>query len=174
MIDGSHFVRRSLGNKYNGPLGQFLINLPRDPKPGKHCDDGEIRRVPFAWQSELMLEQMKCRLEAAGSSPDRVLKCNVYCTPDESHFGIFNEIYSRYFPSKRLPAYFCMSSGRRVCGLGDALAMMDTGATPIIRRLEHRTLPVFAHDELDEADLALRYRHVDLISVGAADLVWAG
>jgi len=27
---------------------------------------------------------------------DRVVKCNVYCTPHESHFGIFNDVYSRY------------------------------------------------------------------------------
>jgi 2-iminobutanoate/2-iminopropanoate deaminase len=60
---------------------------------------GEVRRVPFARQSELVLEQMKQCLEAAGSSLDRVLKCNVYCTPDEAHFGIFNDVYSRYFPS---------------------------------------------------------------------------
>ena len=129
MIDGSHFVRRSLGDKYNGPLGQFLINLPRDPKPGKHCDDGEIKRVPFAWQSELMLEQMKCRLEAAGSSPDRVLKCNVYCTPDESHFGIFNEIYSRYFPSKRLPAYFSMCRHGQVPSILKSIALRQSDAS---------------------------------------------
>jgi 2-iminobutanoate/2-iminopropanoate deaminase len=61
---------------------------------------GEIERVPFARQSELVLEQMRHCLEAAGSSLDRVLKCNVYCTPDPSHFGTFNEIYSRYFPSE--------------------------------------------------------------------------
>jgi 2-iminobutanoate/2-iminopropanoate deaminase len=60
---------------------------------------GEIRRVAFARQSELVLEQMKQCLEAAGSSLDRVLKCNVYCTPDEAHFGIFNDVYSRYFPT---------------------------------------------------------------------------
>lgn len=62
-------------------------------------ESGEIVRVPFAQQAERVLEQMKRCLEAAGSSLDRVLKCNVYCTPDDSHFGIFNEVYARYFPS---------------------------------------------------------------------------
>ena len=62
-------------------------------------ETGEIKRVSFAKQSELVLEQMKRCLEAAGSSLDRVLKCNVYCTEDESHFGIFNEVYARYFPA---------------------------------------------------------------------------
>lgn len=62
--------------------------------------DGEVRRLPFARQSELVLEQMRLCLVAAGSSLDRVVKCNVYCTPDESHFAAFNEIYARYFPNE--------------------------------------------------------------------------
>jgi 2-iminobutanoate/2-iminopropanoate deaminase len=62
-------------------------------------ETGEIKPAPFVRQSELVLQQMKECLEAAGSSIDRVLKCNVYCTPDESHFGIFNHVYSRYFPT---------------------------------------------------------------------------
>lgn len=45
-----------------------------------------------------MLDQMKRCLEAAGSSLERVVKCNVYCTFDETHFGRFNEVYARYFP----------------------------------------------------------------------------
>ena len=63
-------------------------------------DSGEIRRVPFARQAELVLEQMKHCLEAAGSSMARVVKCNVYCTPDPSHFAAFNEVYERYFPDE--------------------------------------------------------------------------
>lgn len=62
-------------------------------------ETGEIKPVSFARQSELVLGQMKQCLEAAGSSLDRVLKCNVYCTPDESHFCIFNEVYARFFPA---------------------------------------------------------------------------
>lgn len=46
----------------------------------------------------MVLEQMKQCLEAAGSSLERVVKCNIYCTPDEAHLGLFNEIYARYFP----------------------------------------------------------------------------
>ena len=61
-------------------------------------DTGEIKRVPFARQSELVLEQLKLCLETAGSSLERVLKCNVYCTPVDAHFDIFNEVYARYFP----------------------------------------------------------------------------
>ena len=65
---------------------------PFDPQTG------DINRVPFPQQAERVLEQMKHCLEAAGSSMARVVKCNVYCTPDPSHFGIFNEVYERYFP----------------------------------------------------------------------------
>jgi 2-iminobutanoate/2-iminopropanoate deaminase len=54
--------------------------------------------VPMARQAELVLEQMKLCLETAGSSLSRVVKCNVYCTPDPSHFAAFNEVYDRYFP----------------------------------------------------------------------------
>ena len=59
---------------------------------------GEIKRLPFKQQAEIVLEQMKRCVECAGSSLDWVVKCNVYCTPDEAHFAEFNEIYARYFP----------------------------------------------------------------------------
>lgn len=63
-------------------------------------ETGDVRRLPFERQAELVLEQMKHCLEAAGSSLERVVKCNIYCTPGDSHFATFNEIYARYFPAE--------------------------------------------------------------------------
>ena len=65
-----------------------------DPKTG------EVEQLPFERQAELVMEQMKICLEAAGSSLTRVIKCNVYCTPDPSHYGRFNAIYDRYFTTE--------------------------------------------------------------------------
>jgi 2-iminobutanoate/2-iminopropanoate deaminase len=61
-------------------------------------DTGEIRQVPIERQTELVLEQMKSCLEAAGTSLQNVVKCNVYCTSAEK-FAAVNAIYARYFPS---------------------------------------------------------------------------
>ena len=43
------------------------------------------------------MAQLKHCLAAAGSSLRHVLKCNVYCTPEPSHFAAFNAVYDRYF-----------------------------------------------------------------------------
>jgi len=60
---------------------------------------GEIKPLAFERQAEIVLEQMRQCVEAAGSSLERVVKCNVYCTPDTSHFATFNNVYARYFPA---------------------------------------------------------------------------
>jgi 2-iminobutanoate/2-iminopropanoate deaminase len=66
---------------------------PFDPPTGQVAADASIER-----QTELVLEQMKRCLEAAGSSLAHVLKCNVYCTSVEK-FAAVNDVYRRYFPS---------------------------------------------------------------------------
>jgi 2-iminobutanoate/2-iminopropanoate deaminase len=60
-------------------------------------DTGAISQVAFEVQAERVMAQLKHCLETAGSSLRHVLKCNVYCTPEPSHFAAFNAIYDRYF-----------------------------------------------------------------------------
>jgi 2-iminobutanoate/2-iminopropanoate deaminase len=60
-------------------------------------ETGEITERPIEQQAEIVLRQMKECLEAAGSSLDLVLKCNVYCTSVEK-FAAVNEVYTRFFP----------------------------------------------------------------------------
>src|ERR1700754_200784 len=64
---------------------------PFDPETGK------IFLGPIERQAELVLEQMKQCVEAAGSSLDDVLKVNVYVTSVDM-FPAVNEVYRRYFP----------------------------------------------------------------------------
>jgi 2-iminobutanoate/2-iminopropanoate deaminase len=58
---------------------------------------GEIKRLPVERQTEIVIEQMKRCLTAAGSSLDQVIKCTVYCT-DPAQFQAINDVYRRYFP----------------------------------------------------------------------------
>lgn len=70
----------------------FVSGLPPfDPKTG------EVGGMDIARQSEIIMEQMKLCLQAAGASLDHVMKCNVYCTSTR-HFAAFNAVYARYFP----------------------------------------------------------------------------
>jgi len=70
----------------------FVAGLPPfDP------ETGEIGGMAIERQSEIIMEQMKLCLAAAGASLDNVMKCNVYCTSTK-HFAAFNAVYARYFP----------------------------------------------------------------------------
>src|ERR1700748_3831786 len=59
---------------------------PFDPTTGQVVD------APIERQTELVLQQMKQCLEAAGTSLEQVLRCNVYCTSVEK-FAAVNEVY---------------------------------------------------------------------------------
>jgi 2-iminobutanoate/2-iminopropanoate deaminase len=61
-------------------------------------ETGEVVDAPIERQTELVIEQMKLCVETAGSSLNKVLKCNVYCTSIDT-FPTVNAIYSRYFPT---------------------------------------------------------------------------
>ena len=60
-------------------------------------ETGQVANASIERQTELVMEQLKLCVETAGSSLDKVLKCNVYCTSAEK-FAAVNAIYARYFP----------------------------------------------------------------------------
>jgi 2-iminobutanoate/2-iminopropanoate deaminase len=93
-----YLERRRKGPIYPVTVANGFVYLsglpPFDP------ETGDVKQAPFERQAEIVLDQMKLCLEAAGSSLAKIVKCNVYCTPDPSHFGKFNEVYARYFPTE--------------------------------------------------------------------------
>jgi 2-iminobutanoate/2-iminopropanoate deaminase len=62
----------------------------RDPKTGQVIEDDITR------QTELVMENIKAILEAAGSALDRTVKTTVYLK-DMNDFDAMGKVYSRYF-----------------------------------------------------------------------------
>ena len=57
---------------------------------------GEVVDAPVERQMEIVMEQLKLCVEAAGSSLEQVLRCTLYCT-SSAHYATVNAIYARYF-----------------------------------------------------------------------------
>jgi 2-iminobutanoate/2-iminopropanoate deaminase len=95
-----------------GPYSQAIIDGdtiyvagqgPGNPQTGQL----EMGDVPS--QTRRTLDNLKAILEAAGSSLDKVLRCNVYLK-DINDFAAMNEVYATYF-SAPAPARTTIQAG---------------------------------------------------------------
>ena len=82
-----------------GPYSQAIVEgdfiFCAGQGPGNPAT-GKLELGDVAAQTVRTLENMKAILEAAGSSLDRVVKCNVYLGNIDD-FAAMNEVYRRYF-----------------------------------------------------------------------------
>lgn len=60
---------------------------------------GELVRADITKQTELVLENVKAALEAAGSSLEKVVKVTIYIA-NAAYYPTVNAIYARYFPQQ--------------------------------------------------------------------------
>jgi 2-iminobutanoate/2-iminopropanoate deaminase len=95
-----------------GPYSQAIIDGdtiyvagqgPGNPQTGQL----EMGDVPS--QTRRTLDNMKAILEAAGSSLDKVLRCNVYLK-DINDFAAMNQVYATYFSAPH-PARTTIQAG---------------------------------------------------------------
>lgn len=67
---------------------------------------GNIEATGITEQTEQVCKNLVAVLEAADSSPDRVIKTTCFLS-DMSNFAVFNQVYAKYFPS--CPARSCVA-----------------------------------------------------------------
>ena len=95
----------AIGPYSQGVKGAGLVHcsgqLAMDPATGEVIGDDA------ATQAEGALKNLQAVLEAAGSSLDKVLKCNVYII-DMGEFAAINEVYGRFFTGDSPPARACV------------------------------------------------------------------
>lgn len=76
---------------------------PIDPRTGK-IESGDVRS-----ETKRTFENLRAILQAAGSSLDQVVKCNVYLR-DINDFAAMNEVYSTFFTAP-FPARTTIQAG---------------------------------------------------------------
>lgn len=101
-----------------GPYSQAVVSGdlvfvsgqgPLDPATGKYVP-ADVRA-----ETKRTLENIKAILEAAGSSLDKVVKCNVYLR-DIKDFPAMNEVYATFFSSPA-PARTTIQAGALPLGI---------------------------------------------------------
>ena len=89
-----------------GPYSQGVIGAGLVHCSGQIAMDpatGELVGEDAATQAEGAIRNLQAVLEAAGSSLDKVVKCNVFLV-DMGEFAQVNEVYARYFKGDSPPA----------------------------------------------------------------------
>ncbi|THH41516.1 Rid family detoxifying hydrolase [Neolewinella litorea] len=64
---------------------------------------GELITSDIETETRQVMENLKAIVEAAGSSMDQILKCEVFVS-DMENFGRINTVYARYFDEETAPA----------------------------------------------------------------------
>ena len=88
-------------------VGDLVFLSGQIPIDGK---SGELNRGDIAEQAELVFQNIKSLLEAAGSSLSKVVKTTVYLA-DIADFGAVNEVYARHF-GPDFPARTCIQAAK--------------------------------------------------------------
>ncbi len=95
-----------------GPYSQAIIEgdliFLAGQGPGNPTT-GQLERGDVKLETRQTLDNIKAILEAAGSSIDKVLKCNVYLR-DINDFAAMNEVYASFF-SAPYPARTTIQAG---------------------------------------------------------------
>lgn len=82
-----------------GPYSQAIVEGGFIFLAGQGCTNpatGQLEKGDVKQETRRTFENMKAILEAAGSSLEKVLKCNVYLR-DINDFQAMNEVYATYF-----------------------------------------------------------------------------
>jgi len=100
--------------KANGPYSQGLSangfvfisgQIGLNPATGKIIDGG------VASQTDRVLLNIKAILEAAGTTLDKVVRCDVYLS-SMSNYSAMNDVYAKYFPGPAQPARVAVEVAR--------------------------------------------------------------
>ena len=84
--------------------GNFVFasgQTPMDPKTG------DLVGTEIKAQTEQAIKNLTAVLEAAGSSPAKVLKTTCFLA-DMADFAAFNEVYAKHFPGKTARSTFAV------------------------------------------------------------------
>jgi 2-iminobutanoate/2-iminopropanoate deaminase len=95
-----------------GPYSQAIIEGDFIFVAGQGCMNpltGKLERGDVRSETKRVFENLRAILEAAGSSLDHVVKCNVYLR-DIDDFAAMNEVYATYFAAP-FPARTTIQAG---------------------------------------------------------------